>query len=277
MLLRCRDGKVNQGRTIVNANLSPAAFRRLVRCKGYTGPTAGCGGNHAQANLAILPQAHAGDFLRFCHLNPKACPLLGVSEPGRWRIERLGADLDIRNDVPAYYVYRDGRLAEEVDSLDAIWREDLVSFAIGCSFSFEQMLLDADIPLRHIAQRKNVAMFRTNIANGVAGPFGGRMVVSMRPMRAADAIRAIQITSRFPGVHGAPVHLGDPGQLGITDLQRPDYGDAVELMPGEIPVFWACGVTPQEAILCAGLPFAIAHKPGHMLVTDIPNHTLAVF
>jgi uncharacterized protein YcsI (UPF0317 family) len=260
----------------MNDDLSPAAFRRRVRSGEFHGPTAGCGGNHAQANLAILPSEHAGDFLRFCQLNPKACPLLGVSEPGQWRIPRLGEDLDIRRDVPAYYIYRDGRLAEECDALDAVWRDDLVTFAIGCSFSFEHVLLESDIPVRHIAQRRNVPMYRTAIANGAAGRFGGQMVVSMRPLSAADAIRAIQITSRFPGVHGAPVHLGDPALIGIADLQRPDYGDAVDILPGEIPVFWACGVTPQEAILSAKLPFAIAHKPGHMLVTDIPNHRLAV-
>jgi uncharacterized protein YcsI (UPF0317 family) len=260
----------------MNQDLQPDAFRRLVRSGEFRGPTAGYGGNHAQVNLAILPQDKAADFLRFCHLNPKACPLLGVSEPGQWNIPRLGADLDIRNDVPAYYVYRNGRLAEEVESLEALWRDDLVTFAIGCSFSFEHVLLESDIPVRHIQQGCNVPMYRTNIANGVAGPFGGRMVVSMRPLRAADAIRAIQITSRFPGVHGAPVHLGDPQLIGIEDLQLPDYGDPVEVEPDEIPVFWACGVTPQEAILSARLPFAIAHKPGYMLVTDIPNHRLAV-
>jgi uncharacterized protein YcsI (UPF0317 family) len=260
----------------MNPHLQPAEFRRLVRSGDFRGPTAGHGGNHAQANLAILPQQYAGDFLRFCQLNPKACPLLGVSEPGQTNIPRLGADLDIRRDVPGYYVYREGRRAEELDTLDAVWRDDLVTFAIGCSFSFEHVLLESDIPVRHIQQGCNVPMYRTDIANGAAGPFGGRMVVSMRPLRAADAIRAIQITSRFPGVHGAPVHLGDPRLIGIADLARPDYGDAVEILPDEIPVFWACGVTPQEAILSAALPFAIAHKPGHMLVTDIPNHRLAV-
>ncbi|MBK4737789.1 putative hydro-lyase [Noviherbaspirillum pedocola] len=260
----------------MDLNRHPAEFRRLVRRGDFRKPTAGHGGNHAQANLAILPQQYAADFLRFCQLNPKACPLLGVSEPGDWRLPQLGADLDIRNDVPAYYLYREGRLAEELESLEAVWRDDLVTFAIGCSFSFEHVLLEYDIPVRHIEQGRNVPMFRTNIANGVAGPFGGNMVVSMRPLRAADAIRAIQITSRFPGVHGAPVHLGDPRLIGIEDLQRPDYGDAVDIAPDEIPVFWACGVTPQQAILSAELPFAIAHKPGYMLVTDVPNHRLAV-
>jgi uncharacterized protein YcsI (UPF0317 family) len=256
--------------------MTPSEFRHQVRRGQFREPTAGFCGAYAQANLAIIPHSHADDFLRFCHLNPKACPLLAVGEPGQWAIPALGADLDIRRDVPRYIVYRDGAPAEELTELDAVWRDDLVTFAIGCSFSFEQMLLDAAIPLRHIAERKNVAMYRTTIANQPAGPFGGNMVVSMRPLKAADAIRAIQITSRFPGVHGAPVHLGNPALIGIADLSRPDYGDAVEIKADEIPVFWACGVTPQEAMLSARLPFAIAHKPGHMLMTDIPNHSLAV-
>jgi uncharacterized protein YcsI (UPF0317 family) len=256
--------------------MSPSEFRQLVRSGQFREPTAGYCGAYAQANLAIIPQAHAADFLRFAQLNPKACPLLAVGEPGQWSIPALGADLDIRSDVPRYVVYRDGELVQELTTLEYVWRDDLVTFAIGCSFSFEQMLLDAGIPLRHIAEGKNVAMYRTNIANQKAGPFGGNMVASMRPLKAVDAIRAIQITSRYPGVHGAPIHLGDPALIGIADLSCPDYGDAVEVKADEIPVFWACGVTPQEAILSARLPFAIAHKAGHMLVTDIPNHSLAV-
>jgi uncharacterized protein YcsI (UPF0317 family) len=203
--------------------------------------------------------------------------LLAVGEPGQWQIERLGADLDLRSDTPGYNIYRHGELTEQVHNLHEVWRDDLVAFAIGCSFSFEQMLMAAGIPLRHIEQRRNVAMYRSNVDNAGAGPFGGQMVVSMRPMKAADAIRAVQITSRFPAVHGAPVHLGDPGLLGIADISRPDYGDPVEIMPDEIPVFWACGVTPQEAIRHARLPLVITHQPGYMLVTDILNASLAAF
>ena len=257
--------------------MSPSEFRRQVREGRFREPTAGFCGEFAQANLAILPQAHADDFLRFCVLNPKACPLLAVGEPGQWALPKLGADLDIRSDVPRYYVYRNGRLAEELTSLHSVWQDDLVVFAIGCSFSFEQMLTQDGIRLRHIEQRKNVAMYRTNIANQRSGRFGGQMVVSMRPLPAADAIKAIQITSRFPGVHGAPIHIGNPAEIGIRDLQQPDYGEAVEILPHELPVFWACGVTPQEAIASAKLPLAIAHKPGHMLLTDIRNASLAVF
>jgi uncharacterized protein YcsI (UPF0317 family) len=230
----------------------PHLFRQQVRSKRFTGPTAGHCGEFAQANLAIIPSVYAEDFLRFCVRNPKACPLLGVGEPGQWNVPALGRDLDIRTDVPGYNVYRDGVLCEQPDNIVELWRDDLVVFAIGCSFSFEQMLARERIPLRHVDEGVNVPMFRTNIANQAAGPFGGELVVSMRPMSGAHAVRAVQITSRFPSVHGAPIH------------------------EHEIPVFWACGVTPQSAIESARLPFAIAHRPGHMLMTDIPNASLAV-
>ena len=225
----------------------------------------------------LLPREYAEAFLRFCQANPRACPLLGVSEPGSPALEGLGEDLDLRTDVPRYWVYREGRMAEEVDRLDGLWRPDLVAFAIGCSFSFEQMLQREGIPLRHLEEGRNVPMYRTDIPNRPSGPFAGALVVSMRPLAAAHAIRAIQVTSRFPGIHGAPVHLGDPSLIGIADLGRPDYGEAVTVREGELPVFWACGVTPQEALRAARLPFAITHKPGHMLVTDLPNASLAVF
>lgn len=257
--------------------MTPFEFRRQVRNGEFREPTAGHCGDFAQANLAILPKACADDFFRFCFLNPKSCPLLGVGEPGQWELASVGLDIDIRSDVPKYYVYRDGRMAEERASLQAIWQSDFVVFAIGCSFSFEHMLMKDGIPLRHIAQQKNVAMYRTNIKNIAAGPFGGNMVVSMRPMTAAHAIKAIQMTSRFPAIHGAPIHIGNPAEIGIEDIGRPDFGDPVAILPNELPVFWACGVTPQEAIRMASLPIAITHKPGYMLVTDIPNATLAVF
>jgi uncharacterized protein YcsI (UPF0317 family) len=257
-------------------SVTPYEFRQQVRNRLHTGPTAGHCGDFAQANLAILPKQYADDFLRFCYRNPKACPLLGVGEAGDWRLPVLGADLGIRCDVPAFYVYRHGERAEEVRKLGALWRDDLVVFAIGCSFSFEEMLKREGIPLRHIDMQVNVPTYRTSELNVPAGVFGGHRVVSMRPLKAADAIRAVQITSRFPAVHGAPVHIGDPSLICIRDLSRPDFGDAVEIRHDELPVFWACGVTPQAAIESARLPFAIAHKPGHMLVTDIPNTTLAI-
>jgi uncharacterized protein YcsI (UPF0317 family) len=257
--------------------MTPIELRHKVRSGEFRLPTAGYCGDYAQANLVILPQAHADAFLLLCQRNPRACPLLAVGEPGQWDVASLGADMDLRSDTPGYNVYRDGVLSAQTAALHDIWRDDLVVFAIGCSFSFEQMLMDAGIQLRHIEQRRNVAMYRTNIRNQAAGPFGGEMVVSMRPMKAADAIRAIQITSRFPAVHGAPVHLGDPALIGIANLGQPDYGDAVEVMPDEIPVFWPCGVTPQEAIRHAQLPLVITHQPGYMLVTDIRNASLAAF
>jgi uncharacterized protein YcsI (UPF0317 family) len=257
--------------------MTPLELRHKVRGGEFRLPTSGYCGPYAQANLVILPQAHADQFLLFCQRNPRACPLLAVGEPGQWNVGRLGADMDLRSDTPGYNIYRGGQLASQTYALHDIWRDDLVVFAIGCSFSFEQMLMDAGIKLRHVEQRRNVAMYRTNIRNQSAGPFGGEMVVSMRPMKAADAIRAIQITSRFPAVHGAPVHLGDPSLIGIADIGQPDYGDAVEIMPDEIPVFWACGVTPQEAIRHARLPLVITHQPGYMLVTDILNSSLAAF
>jgi uncharacterized protein YcsI (UPF0317 family) len=254
----------------------PQHFRHQVRSGLFTGPTAGHCGDYAQANLVILPQRYADDFLKFCVLNPRACPLLAVGEAGQWAIPALGADLDIRSDVPAYYVYREGELAEEATALHALWRDDLVVFAIGCSFSFEHVLTQQKIPLRHIDEGVNVPMYRTDIANLPAGPFAGELVVSMRPMTGPHALRAVQITSRYPAVHGAPLHLGAPDALGIKDLARPDFGDAVTIGADEIPVFWACGVTPQTAIRGAKLPFAITHKPGHMLMTDILNSSLAV-
>lgn len=257
--------------------ITPFAFRQAVRSGQFRKPTAGYCGDFAQANLAILPEAHAHDFLRFCQSNPKACPLLGVGEPGQWHVPALGREVDIRTDVPGYNVYRNGKLAETVDHLAEVWQDDFVVFAIGCSFSFEGMLAQAGIGLRHVEEGRNVPMYRTNIANQRAGKFGGELVVSMRPMKGADAIRAVQITSRFPGVHGAPIHIGDPAALGITDLNKPEFGDAVTIRAGELPVYWACGVTPQTAIMEARLPIAIAHRPGYMLMTDIPNASLAVF
>ena len=249
--------------------------RHMIRSGSWSGHTSGTAPNFVQGNLAILPADLANDFLRFCQRNPKPCPLLGVSEPGDPRLPSLGEDLDIRTDVPAYRVWRHGELVEEVTDIRALWRDDLVSFVIGCSFSFEQGLIDAGIPLRHVAEGRNVAMYRTNIPTVPAGVFHGPMVVSMRPMTAANAIRAVQVTARTPAVHGAPVHLGDPSLIGIADLQKPDFGDAVAVMPDELPVFWACGVTPQSVIMEAKPAFCITHSPGKMLVTDLLDRDFA--
>jgi uncharacterized protein YcsI (UPF0317 family) len=252
------------------------AARLACRRGSLRGSTAGVAPGYVQGNLAVLPEDLAADFLRFCQANPKPCPLIGVSDPGNPRIPALGLDLDIRTDLPGYRVWKDGELVEETADVAKWWREDLVAFVIGCSYSFEEALVEDGIPLRHIDQRLRVPMYRTNIACAPAGRFSGPMVVSMRPLKPQHAIRAIQITSRFPAVHGAPVHVGLPELLGIRNLARPDYGDAMEVRPDELPVFWACGVTPQSVIATVRPSFAITHAPGSMLVTDLKNRQFAV-
>ncbi len=254
-----------------------AHVRALIRQGVWAHHTSGLADEHVQGNVVILPEAQANDFLRYCQRNPKPCPLLAVSEPGHALLPTLGKDINICTDVPRYRVWRDGELVEEPCDITGLWRNDLVTFVIGCSFSFEQALMQAGLPLRHVQQGRNVAMYRTNIATQPAGVFHGPMVVSMRPMKAAAVIRAVQVTSRFPDVHGAPVHIGDPSLIGIADLSAPDYGDAVEVMPDELPVFWACGVTPQAAIRQARPAFCITHAPGAMLITDLLNNQLASF
>ena len=249
--------------------------RLRIRAGELTGPTAGLAPGNVQANLVILPRALAHDFLRFAQANPKPCPVLAVGEVGNPHLPSLGADLDLRTDLPRYRVWRHGVLVDEPTEIAALWRDDLVSFAIGCSFSFEQALIEDGIEIRHIACNANVPMYRTNIPTTSAGPFHGPVVVSMRPLAPADAIRAIQITSRFPSVHGAPVHIGLPEAIGIADIGKPDYGDAVPIRPGELPVFWACGVTPQAVIAEAKPEFCITHAPGAMLITDLRNSNLA--
>ena len=258
------------------ADLSPSVLARHACRRGMADTTAGVANGFVQGNLVILPEKLAGSFHRFCQLNPKPCPIIGMSDVGDPKIPALGIDLDIRTDLPRYRVWRDGEVVEEPTDILAHWRDDLVAFVLGCSYSFEEALLAEGLPIRHIERKLRVPMYRTNIACGSAGPFAGPMVVSMRPFKPADAIRAVQITSRFPSVHGAPVHLGHPRSIGITDIDKPDYGDAVPVGADEIPVFWACGVTPQSVIAAAKVPFAITHAPGLMLVTDLMNKQLAV-
>jgi len=250
--------------------------RLKIRNGQHRSPTAGMAPGYVQGNLAILPAALAADFHRFCHLNPKPCPLLAASEPGDPTLPALGRDLDIRTDIPRYRVWRNGELVEEVTDLKKVWRDDLVAFVLGCSFSFEEALIENGLELRHQSCNSNVPMYRTTIDTARAGPFHGPMVVSMRPFRPADAIRAVQVTSRFPSVHGAPVHLGKPELIGIKDIAKPDYGDAVPVQDDELPVFWACGVTPQSVIATVKPEFSITHAPGYMLVTDLLNARLAV-
>ena len=253
------------------------AVRLRIRRGEITGHTSGLAPGCVQGNVVILPQVLAADFLRFCQLNSKPCPLLAVAAPGDWTLASLGTDIDMRTDVPRYRVFRKGELAGEPTDIGALWRDDLVSFVLGCSFSFEWALLEAGLPLRHVSLGRNVPMFRTSIPTAPAGPFHGPLVVSMRSFSPADAIRAVQVTSRFPGVHGAPVHIGLPEQIGIRNLSRPDWGDCVEVPAGELPVFWACGVTPQAVIAEARPDFCITHAPGSMLVTDLKNSQLAIF
>jgi uncharacterized protein YcsI (UPF0317 family) len=257
--------------------LTPGLAARLaVRQGRHRAPTAGLAPGYVQGNLAILPAALAGDFLRFCQLNPKPCPVIGTSAPGDPRVPALGEDLDIRTDLPRYRVWKNGELVAEPTDVKDVWRDDLVSFVLGCSFSFEEALVAEGIPLRHIERGCNVPMWRTSIATKEAGPFRGPMVVSMRPMSPANAIRAVQITARFPAVHGAPVHIGKPELIGIKDIAKPDYGDAVEVRDDELPVFWACGVTPQSVIATVKPEFCITHYPGSMLVTDRKNTEFAI-
>lgn len=247
------------------AALTPAEARALFR-GGLRVPTSGVSAGYAQANLIALPRDWAFDLLLFAQRNPKACPVLDVAEDGRTSAPLF--DGDLRTDLPAYRVYEHGRLVAETADASEHWRPDLVSFLIGCSFTFEAPLLEAGVPVRHIEAGTNVAMYRTTRPCRPAGRLSGPLVVSMRPIPADRVADAVRITSRYPAVHGAPVHVGDPAGLGIADLSRPDYGDPVEVRPGEVPVFWACGVTPQAAVAASGPEFAIGHAPGHMAVTD---------
>ncbi|MFB3820098.1 MAG: putative hydro-lyase [Candidatus Methylomirabilales bacterium] len=251
--------------------------RRQIREGRWRKPTAGLAPGHVQANLVILPRDLAFDFLRFAQRNPKPCPVIEVTDPGSAEPVLTAPGADLRTDVPAYRIYREGVLDRTVENLSGVWRDDLVAFLLGCSFSFESALLAAGVPVRHIEEGKNVPMFLTSRACTPAGVFQGPLVVSMRPVPASLVSRAVQVTSRFPAVHGAPVHIGDPGLIGVRDLQRPDFGDAVSIRPGEVPVFWACGVTPQAVAMQAKPPLMITHAPGHMFITDLRDEELAAF
>ena len=257
--------------------ITPYKLRQKIRSGNMTTNTSGLCSGFVQGNLCILPQDYANDFLKFCHLNPKPCPIIGMSEsPGDFRLKSLGQDIDLRTDIPQYKLFENGQNVAQVNSIEQYWRDDLVAFVLGCSFSFEEALLADGLDVRNLSQGVNVPMYRTNIACQPAGPFAGNMVVSMRPYKPADAIRAVQICSRFPSVHGAPIHFGDPGAIGINDINTPDFGDAVTINDGEVPVFWSCGVTPQVAVEQAKPEFCITHAPGCMLVTDLNNSKLSI-
>ncbi len=257
------------------ASATGAEVRLACRSGAIAGCTAGMANGYVQGNLAVFPERIADDFRLFAERNPKSCPIIGESRPGRRDIPELGLDLDIATDIPMYRVWCGGELVDELPDVTSVWRDDLVAFVIGCSFSFEAAMLEAGLPLRHVERGTHVAMYRTSIACEPAGPFAGPMVVSMRPLTPAQAIQAVQVTGRYPRVHGAPVHLARPDLIGIEDLQRVDYGDPVPVGPDEIPVFWACGVTPQSVIAAARPDFAITHAPGCMLVTDRLNTEFA--
>ena len=250
---------------------APAAVRQAIRDGRFTGTTAGLAPGVLQVNLAIMPERYGLDFMRYCQRNPKPCPLAGVSETGDPALPTLGRDIDLRHDLPAYNIYRHGRLAGSATDIADLWQDDFVAFAIGCSFTFERALVAAGVPVRHVAQGTTVPMYRSAIQTVPAGPFGGPMVVSMRPIPAGQVALAREISGRYPVAHGAPVHAGDPAEIGIADIAAPDWGDPSPLRAGEVPVFWACGVTPQVALEQARLPLCITHKPGHMLVTDVAD------
>jgi len=251
-------------------------IRQQIRSGAWTAPTAGLAKGHTQANLAILKKEDAFDFLLFCQRNQKACPVLDVTEVGKAVPTLIAPQADIRTDLPKYRVYRDGVFVEECTDITALWEDDMVGFLIGCSFTFETPLLEAGIPIRHIEENCNVPMYKTTIACQPAGKFSGPTVVSMRPMTPQDAIRATQITTRFPGVHGAPIHIGDPKAIGITNIMKPDFGDSVTIKDGEIPVFWACGVTPQAVAMASKPTLMITHAPGCMFIADQRDEQLSV-
>ena len=254
----------------------PAEVRALIRAGKLDAPTTGYCDGYAQGNLVVLPKALAWDFLLFCQRNPKACPLLEVADSGERSFSQFAPGSDIAQDIPRYRIYKNGELIEETTDVTRYFeeRDDLVSFLIGCSFSFEEALMAAGIEVRHIATGRNVPMYKTGIRTVKVGPFEGPMVCSMRPMTPENAQKAKEITDRYPNVHGGPVQIGDPAAIGIKDISKPDYGDPVEIREGEIPVFWACGVTPQAAIENAKLPLVITHAPGHMFITNVLNTEL---
>lgn len=254
-----------------NSLISPASARLQIREGKWKEPTSGLCPGYAQANLVVLPQKYAYDFLLFAQRNPKPCPLLEVSDTGSRFLKKIANNADIATDIPKYRVYENGKLTGEYSDIIPFWRDDFVSFLIGCSFSFESELTEAGIEMRHNTEHCNVPMYLTNIPCAPAGSFHGNMVVSMRPIPHEQVVKAVTVTSTIPRVHGAPVHIGCPEAIGIGNLDQPDFGDAVTVKEGEVPVFWACGVTPQAAVMASGPDFCITHAPGHMLITDMKN------
>jgi len=254
---------------------TPLELRRQIRSGIHKTTTAGQALGHLQGNLVILPADWALDFAIFCQRNPKPCPLLAISDPGDPVLPSLGEDLNICSDLPKYRIWENGVLCAEVQDISDVWRGNFVAFVIGCSFSFEEALISSGLGVRHIEEGSEGSMYITNIETKRAGAFEGSLVVSMRPYTEANAIRAVEITAQFPMAHGAPVHFGDPTKIGVVDLSVPDFGVAVTFREDEIPVFWACGVTPQVVVKNAKPPICITHAPGHMVVTDLPSQGAA--
>ncbi|MFR3390802.1 MAG: putative hydro-lyase [[Clostridium] scindens] len=252
-------------------DMKPTEVRKLIREGKIVGPTSGMCAGYAQANLVILPKEPAYDFLLFTQRNPKSCPILEVSDVGSRKLHYIADDADIATDIPKYRIYRQGELEGEYGNVEDFWQDDFVSFLIGCSFSFESALLDAGLPVRHIEEHCNVPMYKTNIPCTPAGVFEGNMVVSMRPLPYDQVAEAVMVTGEMPRVHGAPIHIGDPEVIGIIDIDQPDFGDRVTIRDGEVPVFWPCGVTPQNVIMNVRPDLVITHSPGHMLITDVKN------
>lgn len=257
-------------------DISSSRLRELIRNKEWTIPTTGASPGIVQANLVMLPREEAFNFLLFCVRNPKPCPVLDVLEPGEVE-PAIAQGADLRTDLPKYRIFRDGQLEAEAEDVLDVFHEDMVSFLLGCSFSFENALLAAGLPVRNMEEDKNVSMYITNRLCRPAGPFSAPLVVSMRPMTPEEAVRAVQVTTRFYLTHGAPVHLGSPEKIGIKDLDKPDFGDPVAIRPDEIPIFWACGVTSMLAATSAPLPLVITHSPGHMFVSDLKDEDMTVF
>ncbi|WP_069999020.1 putative hydro-lyase [Cellulosilyticum sp. I15G10I2] len=258
-------------RDLVNA--SPQQVREWIRKGEIQGPTAGMCRGYTQGNLVILPKKYAYDFLLFAFRNPKACPILEVMDEGA-RETQIAPQSDIATDIPKYRVYTKGENTGEYADIQSFWREDFVSFIIGCSFTFESALMQGGIGIRHIEMGTNVPMYITNIDCKPAGIFSGPTVVSMRPIPRDKVVQAVQITSRYPSVHGAPIHIGNPHDIGIRNIDKPDFGDPVEIKPGEVPVFWPCGVTPQAVAMNVKPEIMITHSPGHMFITDKKDHEL---
>ena len=256
-------------------NLTPTQLRQLIRSGEWSKPTTGAAPGFVQANLVMLPQEAAFHFLLFCVRNPKPCPILDVLEPGIVE-PNIAPGADLRTDLPRYRLFEQGKLKEEVEDVRGVFHDDMVSFLLGCSFSFEAALVAADVPVRNLEEDKNVSMYITSRSCQPAGPFSAPLVVTMRPMTPLEAVRAIQVTTRFHLTHGAPVHIGSPEEIGIKDLDRPDFGDAVTIRAGEIPVFWACGVTSSLAVTSPPLPLVVTHAPGHMFVSDLKDEHLTI-